>query len=221
MRFTGPRHCRLAIATLSVIALAGCGGGEQATSTTTSTTAPVVSSTTTVVAVTSTSSVATTATPKTVAVGPTKPVVTLQAGGLVFNLDGAAISRTFTSTSRADVRSALVRAFGDPVKEEDQECGSGPVHSMRWSAITAYTANGSFVGWFVGPGATPKLSTTDGIALGTTLAQLRKVQPSVKVTKTSLGDEWSVGTDLGGTLTSSSSTGTINAIFSGDACIAR
>jgi hypothetical protein len=220
------RSTRLSVLVLAAAgALAGCGSNQAATTTTT---APATStSTSTTTAPTTTSAPATTpstttaSTPTTTVAGA-KPIVVLEAGGLGFLVGSSSIRHLpFASTDKATIRTALVNALGAPVKEQDQSCGSGPIHSMRWAAITVYVGSDKLVGWFVSAGATPKTTSADGIGIGTTLATLRKAHPDVKVEKTSLGDEWSVGTDLGGTLTKNASTGTINAIFSGDACIAR
>jgi hypothetical protein len=220
------RHARLAVfALLAVLvaALAGCGSKKVATTTsipaTSSSTSTTVAATTTTAAPMTSTTVASAKATTTVA--GAKPVVVLEGGGLGFLVGSSSIRHlAFGTTDQATIRTALVNALGQPIKEEDQSCGSGPIHSMRWAAITAYVGGGNLVGWFVSSTAKPKTSTADGIGIGTTLAKLKQLHADVKVEKTSLGDEWSVG-DLGGTLTKNTSTGTVNAIFSGDACIAR
>jgi hypothetical protein len=205
---------------LAAVALAGCGSDDAATSTTTAAPTTTVAATTTVASTTTTTAKAAAATTSTVAAAG-RPTVVLEGGGLGFLVSSASIRHLeFASTDLATIRTALVNALGTPAGESDQECGSGPVHTIRWSALSAYVSGGTFSGWFVPEQSKAKLTTADGIGLGTTLATLKKAHPDVKVEQTSLGTEWSTG-ELGGTLSSSASTGKVTALFSGDACIAR
>ena len=153
---------------------------------------------------------------------PDGPVVTLRAGGL--DVDGTEL--TFGDATQDDTVAALTAAFGDPVEERDlTECGEGPLHSVRFSSIAAYFADGVLGGWHLQRTAPVVLTTEEGIGLGSTRADLEAAFPELVVDETSLGIEFTAGTDpgpyLSGTLVDDSPEGVVDAMWSGMVCIAR
>lgn len=108
------------------------------------------------------------------------------------------------------------------------ECGAGPLKMASWSnGLTLVlqekkagaARDWQFVGWYAGAasGATPKLATMAGVGIGSTRAELEGAY-IVKVTKLTLGQEFSTTSGLYGLLDGPGKEAVITSLWSGTSC---
>ncbi|NVO86649.1 hypothetical protein [Hymenobacter terrestris] len=108
------------------------------------------------------------------------------------------------------------------------ECGAGPLKMASWSnGLTLVfqqnkagaTQEWQFVGWYAGmaSGTTPKVATMAGVGIGSTRAELEGAY-SVKVTRSTLGQEFSTTSGLYGLLDGPGQEAVITSLWSGTSC---
>ncbi|RFP64012.1 hypothetical protein D0N36_16355 [Hymenobacter lapidiphilus] len=108
------------------------------------------------------------------------------------------------------------------------ECGAGPLKMASWSngltlvlqeKKTGNAQEWQFVGWYAGApsGATPTLTTMAGVGIGSTRAELEGAY-SVKVTQSTLGQEFSTTSGLYGLLDGTGKEAVITSLWSGMSC---
>ena len=118
------------------------------------------------------------------------------------------------------VSSYLERALGDPVREDDQDCGPGRLHLISWPGLDVYLLDDRLVGWGVGD---DQRKTDTGIGLGSSRAELQAAYPSVTFPESTLGEEFFVpptGQDTAG-LSGVLEADEVEALWSGATCVAR
>ena len=108
------------------------------------------------------------------------------------------------------------------------ECGAGPLKMASWSnGLTLVfqekkagaAQKWQFVGWYAGAssGAAPKVATMAGVGIGSTRAELEGAY-AVKVTKSTLGQEFSTTSGLYGLLNGPGQAAVITSLWSGTSC---
>jgi len=151
----------------------------------------------------------------------TRPVLVLEPDGLGVLAGTSAIRRfPFGSPARA-VRTAVTAALG-PLRTTDlPECGQGPRVGSDRQRFSLLFDGDRFVGWtdLGAPGR--RLSTADGLRVGSTRAQLRSSLGTLTVTDGSLGTEWNSPGGLFGLLDGERPTSRVTAISAGETCFFR
>lgn len=109
------------------------------------------------------------------------------------------------------------------------ECGAGPLKMASWSnGLTLVfqekkagaAQEWQFVGWYAGgapSGAAPKVATMAGVGIGSTRAELEAAY-TVKVAKSTLGQEFSTTSGLYGILDGPGKEAVITSLWSGTSC---
>jgi hypothetical protein len=124
---------------------------------------------------------------------------------------------------RATVVSYLTGLHGGtaPTPGHNDECGAGAMDFADWGDdLTLAFQDGKFAGWWAGDQAPAGFSTVHDIHVGSTLAQVRAAWPDVEVRNDSIGPEFAAG-DLFGTLSDTTPTATVTALWAGVSCIFR
>ena len=146
----------------------------------------------------------------------TRPALMIEAEGvrLVDPESGSARPLAFGAPLEQTIE-ALNRTLGGPPSERgtNAECGAGPLVIAEWGErFTALFQDDRFVGWEAGPG----VSTADGIAIGSTRAQLDE-NYDFEVEESTLGTEFN-GDGLGGLFASAAADARITALWAGTTC---
>lgn len=149
--------------------------------------------------------------------------VVLEAGALIVDLDQRL---TFGESTEDEVVEVLAVALGEPLEEgELTDCGEGPLRFVNFPSLSAYFAEGGFAGWRVAPTPTMVLTTVEGIALGSTRAELEEAYPDAVIEESSLGVEATIGSGdgpfLSALLSGDGPDATVEELWSGSLCIAR
>lgn len=144
--------------------------------------------------------------------------VTLEPDGLsVLTLPGGtARTLLFEQATGAEVREVLGAALGDAVERALPDCSPTAVLVTFGDAVTVVLEDDVLQGWSVDERG-PRLTTAEGIAVGSTLADLRAAYPDVQVSESTLGPEFSVEGGVSGFLRDDLVTG-VNAGFT---CVFR
>jgi len=163
---------------------------------------------------------------------PGTPPTTGAAGTLVLEADGLGVAvgasirhLPFGTTTRAQVASLLASRLGTARVTTVRECGQGPRTQLSSGSLSALVDGARFVGWTLSPvraGTQPvgaRLTTGDGIGLGSTLAGIRGTR-TVTVTTGTLGPEFTAGT-LGGLLDGTAPTARVTTLYAGETCFFR
>ncbi len=146
----------------------------------------------------------------------------LEPDGLGYLAGPASIRHlTFAGADPGTVERTVAQALGDTATRAPlPDCGAG-VQVAVFTGFALFYDQTSFVGWSQTKALTRNPATADGIAVGTTLTELRQAYPNVVVTTGSLGPEWSVPRGLAGGLDGTSATSTVNRVGAGQNCLAR
>jgi hypothetical protein len=143
--------------------------------------------------------------------------VVLQAG----SLEAGRKRLTFGKADAKGAVKALKDSLGKPTEEQKaQDCGPGPLYTVRWKGLTTYYSEGTLEGWYLDKPVPGAVKGPKGVGPGTKLGDLRAKFGKVKVDETNLGFEWSAG-GVFGTLTADSDHDTVVQMWSGANCIAR
>jgi hypothetical protein len=127
----------------------------------------------------------------------------------------------FRSTDLTSVRTVLASTIGTPRRLENPECGQGPRTSLDVKGFTALFAGSRFVGWSDDGRTGHKLTTGDGLGVGSTLAQVRSSLGQVTVTTDSLGPEFTSSGGLSGLLSGTAPSSTVTLLYAGESCFFR
>ena len=123
----------------------------------------------------------------------------------------------FSNSSQVAVMSELVQALGPGTTPAPTGC---QLDQVVEGGFTVFFANGEFVGWML-TGSDPPLTTVDGIAIGTSVADLQKLRPDVTIAPAGLGAAFNTASGgLSGLLSGSDESSTIGTLFAGRTCSA-
>lgn len=199
----------LALAVLLALPLASCGDdddGDGDGDASSSTTASTSSTTSTTAAPTSS-----TAEDGDVAVSPSTEGIEVDGATFAFGGDGG------------EVVDAVTAVLGDPTDESDiAECPAGPATGAHWEGqLQLVLQEGAFVGWSMEAAST--LTLADGLAIGSTLQDVRDRYPDITVDpESTIGIElYSEAAGLSGIVTEDAPTGTVTSLWAGIVCIFR
>ena len=151
------------------------------------------------------------------------PRLALDPDGLRWFLppNGAARPLAF-GTTQADVLVSVERVRGDATEGTNEDCGAGPVQYANWKdGLSLVFQKGRFAGWGLDSRAKGRITTADGIGIGTTRAQLDDaIGPPLEVRQTSLGTEFSAG-QYHGLFDGLEAKARITDMWAGVSCVAR
>lgn len=106
---------------------------------------------------------------------------------------------------------------GRPPVETNAECGAGPTQIARYpDGLGLLFQEGRFAGWEAGA-PTRSVRTAEGIAPGSTRAELARAYPGVGIEESTLGTEFAAG-EIGGLLDGAGETARVAAIRAGLTC---
>lgn len=125
-------------------------------------------------------------------------------------------------TATADAVAALSSVLGNPAdRSTNSECGAGPTEFVSWSNdLDALFLDGKFAGWSAGQGSGGKVTTMDGIGVGSTRQQLTESFGDLKVEESTLGIEFNAGV-ISGILDKDGPAGKVETIWGGTSCVFR
>ena len=123
---------------------------------------------------------------------------------------------------RAGVLAPLEKVLGLAAKGTNADCGAGPVEFAGWpDGLSLLFQHGRFVGWGLDSRAKGGVTTADGIGIGSTRIDLGDAMgPPVKVLKSTLGTEFSVG-EFHGLFENGTPSARITNMWVGVSCVAR
>jgi hypothetical protein len=184
------------------------------------TTTSVADTTTSTEASTTTSTEATTTTAETTTstTAAAEPELALTADGIEVSGGGAGVS---FGDPRVDAIAAMTAALGAPSEEDLQEdCPAGPADFAAWAPVglSLTFQEGDVVGWSARP--TSSLQTSEGIGIGSSVADLRAAYPGTTFTATSLGAEFDAD-GIMGVATDDTDAGEVTDMWAGTTCIFR
>lgn len=122
----------------------------------------------------------------------------------------------------ADAVAALSSVLGSPAdRSTNSECGAGPTEFVTWAGdLDALFLDGKFSGWSVGSRSDGKVTTMDGIGVGSTRQQLTESFGDLTVEESTLGIEFTAG-DIAGILDKDGPAGKVETIWGGTSCVFR
>ena len=153
--------------------------------------------------------------------GVARPVMVLQSDGLGFFVGGSSIRQMPFGSPVTAVRTAVTATLGRLVATSLPECGQGPRTEASHGGFSLLFDGGRFVGWTDQGRSGQRLTTGDGLGIGSTLAVLRRSLGTVTVSASSLGVEWSVEGGLSGLLAGRLNGSTVTVISGGETCFFR
>ncbi|MDB5468500.1 MAG: hypothetical protein JWR84_60 [Caulobacter sp.] len=150
------------------------------------------------------------------------PAVALDQEGLRLVTDSGSTRLVKFGTPTADTVAALSSALGNPAdRSVNSECGAGPTEFVSWSNdLDALFLDGKFAGWSAGRDSGGKVTTMDGVGVGSTRQQLTAAFADLKVEESTLGIEFSAG-DISGILDKDGPAGKVQVIWGGTSCVFR
>ncbi len=157
---------------------------------------------------------------------PAKPAV---AGAVALDQEGLRLVAESGSTRlvkfgvpTADAVAALSSALGNPADRAiNSECGAGPTEFVSWSNdLDALFLDGKFAGWSGGRDSGGKVTTMDGVGVGSTRQALTASFGDLKVEESTLGIEFSAG-EISGILDKDGPAGKVEVIWGGTSCVFR
>lgn len=124
-------------------------------------------------------------------------------------------------TPRQDALDRVMKARGAVVDQGDNdECGAGPLSYANFGGnLSLLFQEGKFAGWSINEGGDAKVTTMDGIGLGSTRKALGSAY-QITVEESTIGTEFNAG-DLSGLLSGKGDDAKITDIWAGVTCIAR
>ncbi|GAO54864.1 cystatin domain-containing protein [Novosphingobium sp. MD-1] len=142
----------------------------------------------------------------------------LARNGLQVRRAGAAPIVLSFGIPRARVLEAL-RFRPAPRTSTNGECGAGPVDFAQWQdGVSLLFQHDRFGGWVLS-GRNTTIGTTDGIRIGTTLAELRKKR-GFRLERTTLGHEFTVGA-ISGIVNGTGARARVTDLWAGLSCAFR
>lgn len=124
-------------------------------------------------------------------------------------------------TPRQEALDRVAKARGAVIDQGDNdECGAGPLSYANFGGnLSLLFQDDKFAGWSINEGGDTKVTTMDGIGLGSTRKELASAY-SVSVEESTIGTEFSAG-ELSGLLDGKGNDARITDIWAGVTCIAR
>lgn len=150
-----------------------------------------------------------------------RPLLVLEGDRLGFFVGGAAIRQVPFGSPATVVRTALRATLGPLRTTALASCGQGPRTAASYDGFSVLLNGDRFVGWTDEGRSGRRLTTANGVGVGSTLAMLRRSLGTVAVTTGSLGAEWIAAGGLSGVLTGRESTSRITVISGGETCFFR
>ena len=127
---------------------------------------------------------------------PSDRPINLIADGLVIAAPEAGGDATILNfgDKQESVVEELTMIFGGPQFGTNEECGAGPMEYANYDKFVAHFQDDRFVGWMVnGPSERASFTGPDGVALGMSAADLRKLSTYAAFEDSTLGEEFTVG----------------------------
>lgn len=164
-----------------------------------------------------------TAVPVTSAPVSEKPVVVLQPDGLGFLVGSSSIRQLPFGGPAAPVITAVEAALGKGKRTELPDCGQGARAGYRVGGLSLLLDGATFVGWTEDGDSATRLTTADGIGVGTSRKDLEAAFPKLEVVESTLGVEWGVGVDEGltGFLDADTPAAKVTQLAGGETCYFR
>ncbi|MGX7895588.1 hypothetical protein [Tsuneonella sp. HG222] len=140
---------------------------------------------------------------------PAGPAVALDIGGLRLVDPGSGKTTALSfGMPRSTVDAIVAKATGQTAELSHLgECPAGPMDFSAFGALKLHFMDGEFVGWSLDEGL-PRLTTMDGIGIGSTRREVEAARTIAMVEGSTLGAEF--------TLTPSSGESNLSGIFDGD-----
>lgn len=160
---------------------------------------------------------------------PATPAAAAASGAVALDQEGLRLVSETGSTRlvafdvpTADAVAALSSVLGNPAdRSTNSECGAGPTEFVSWpNDLDAMFLEGKFVGWSVGSRSDGKVTTMDGIGVGSTRQQLTESFGDLKVEESTLGIEFNAGV-ISGILDKDGPAGKVETIWGGTSCVFR
>jgi hypothetical protein len=151
------------------------------------------------------------------------PTMILEPDGLGFLVSDASIRHLrFGEADATAVSSALTAALGGALTVNDlPECGQGPRKSLQRAGFSALLDGTTFVGWTDQGAAGRRLTTANGIGIGSTLGSVKASMTGVTTANDTLGPEFISTSSFGGMLTGLTSSSTVKLTYAGETCFFR
>ncbi|RYF95534.1 MAG: hypothetical protein EON95_01095 [Caulobacteraceae bacterium] len=162
-------------------------------------------------------------------VTPAVPATPAAAGGVALDQEGLRLVSESGSTRlvafgtpTADAVAALSSVLGNPAdRSTNSECGAGPTEFVSWpNDLDALFLDGKFSGWSAGRDSGAKVTTMDGIGVGSSRQQLTAAFGNLKVEESTLGIEFNAG-DISGILDKDGPAGKVETLWGGTSCVFR
>jgi hypothetical protein len=216
-------------------ALAACGTGSSTAGTAAGTVSSSVTAPSSSAPAVTTSAAPTTSTPAPTAPAPStttkKPAATpaaapvtlvLEPDGLGYVAGAASVKHLPFGTDATSVRNLVEKALGGKLTSNDlPECGQGPRSSAGRAGFSVLLDGKTFVGWTDQGAKGRRLTTLDGLGIGSTYAQVQKALPGATASDGSLGAEFTDPGGLGGILAGMSPTSKVTLVYAGETCFFR
>ena len=150
------------------------------------------------------------------------PVLAVEGEGLrLFNAKTTSATPIPFGRPQAEVLATLERVRGSAGKGVNKDCGAGPVEYANWpDGLSLVFQRNRFVGWGLDARAAGALSTASSVGPGSTRKQLETAYADVRVSRTSLGEEFNAG-GFSGLIDGSKSSSKITDMWAGISCVAR
>lgn len=151
------------------------------------------------------------------------PMLSLRPDGLaLLTADGATTSTLlFGTATAAQVDRAITLALGRPTRDTLSECGQGPRASSTRDRFSALYDGTRFVGWSDSGKTKRKLTTANGLGVGSTLGQVKQQEPDAKVSTDTLGPEFFSETGVSGILDGTKTSSKVTLLYAGETCFFR
>lgn len=151
-----------------------------------------------------------------------RPTLVLMADGLGVQGAGTSITKLlFGEATAAQVDAAITVTLGKPQRQTMAECGQGPRIGSQSDRFTALYDGTEFLGW-TEPGAPGRhLTSTAGIGIGSTLAEVRAVQAGVQTMDETLGPEFFTEGGISGMLDGLKPSSKVTLVYAGETCFFR
>lgn len=160
---------------------------------------------------------------------PATPAAAAASGAVALDQEGLRLVSDTGSTRlvafgvpTADAVAALSSVLGAPAdRSTNSECGAGPTEFVSWpNDLDALFLDGKFSGWSLGSRSDGKVTTMDGIGVGSTRQQLTESFGNLTVEASTLGIEFTAG-DIAGILDKDGPAGKVETIWGGTSCVFR
>ncbi len=123
---------------------------------------------------------------------------------------------------RASVDAVLTSHFGPVTTTDLPECGQGPRTALQAGPLSALFDGESFLGWTLDDSsASPPVLTSEGIGIGSTLAEVEQAY-EVSVSTDTIGPEFFTRDgQFGGLLDGDSPSSKVTLLYAGETCFFR